>query len=72
MMLLIYEISQLKKGINNIEIELKKFEKKYDIYSEEFYKKFEKGEFGDEDDYMIWSGIYEMLLQYKSKLSKIT
>jgi len=66
-----YEISELKKGIVNIEIELKKYEKKYNFSTEEFYQKFKKGESGDNDDFMIWSGIYEMQLRNKSKLEEL-
>ena len=67
-----YEISELKKGIMNIEIEIKKYEKKYALSSNDFYQKFEKGKLGDKNDFMIWSGIYEMQLRNKSKLEELT
>ncbi len=66
-----YEISELKKGIINTKIELKNFEKKYNFSTEEFYQRFEKGKLQDEDDFMIWSGIYEMYLRNKSKLAEL-
>jgi ribosomal protein S24E len=66
-----YQISELKLGIYNIEKDLKQFEKKYAMNTKLFYKKFESGEIGDEDDYMIWSGIYEMYLRDNEKLEKL-
>jgi len=68
---ILYQISELEKAIINIEKDIKKYEKKYKISSFEFYKLFEEGKFGDEDDYMIWSGIYEMLNKNKAELKKI-
>ena len=66
-----YQVNELKKGIFNIEKDLKKFEEKYNLSSKLFYEKFENGEFGDEDDYMIWAGIYEMYLNDTQKLAKL-
>lgn len=68
---IIYKISQLEKAIFNIEKDLRKYERKYKLPSQEFYQQFEAGKFGDEDDYMIWSGIYEMLQENKTELKKI-
>ena len=66
-----YQINELKLGILNIEKDLNKYEKKYDIDTKAFYEKFEKGEFGDDDDYIVWAGIYEMSLRDKLKLEQL-
>ena len=66
-----WQIAELKKGILNIRIDIKQFEKKYAMDTKLFYEKFESGKMGDEDDYMIWSGIYEMQLNCKQKLQKL-
>ena len=66
-----YQINELKLGLYNIEKDLKIFEKKYTMNSKLFYKKFETGGLGDNDDYMIWSGIYEMFIRDKQKLEKL-
>ena len=68
---IIYKISQLEKAIFNIEKDLRKYERKYNLSSPLFFQQFESGKFGDEDDYMIWSGIYEMLQENKTELKKI-
>ena len=62
-----YETAQLKKGIINIQLDLKSFEKKYGLSSKNFYQKFKSGEFSDDEDYIIWAGIYEMLNQNKKR-----
>lgn len=66
-----YKIAELEKAVFNIEIDLRKYERKYKLTSQEFYEQFEAGKFGDEDDYMIWSGLYEMLQENKTELNKI-
>jgi hypothetical protein len=66
-----YETSQLKKGIINIQLDLKSFEKKYELTSKYFYEKFKSGEFGDDEDYIIWAGIYEMLIQNRNRLAEL-
>lgn len=65
------QIDELKNGIHNIEIDLKEFEEKYHLSSEDFYKRFTNGEFGDEEDFMLWSGIYEMQLENQRKLLEL-
>lgn len=66
-----YEIAETKKGIVNIQIDLKEFENKYKISSENFYEKFETGKLGDDEDYIIWAGVYEMLIQNEKRLSEL-
>ncbi len=66
-----YETSQLKKAIVNIELDLKNFEKKYQMSSKDFYQKFKAGEFGDDEDFIIWAGIYEMLGQNQKRLADL-
>ena len=59
-----------KEKMSNIEIDLKNFEKKYNLTSKDFYKKFESGEIGDDEDYIIWAGIHEMLIQNRKRLAE--
>ena len=66
-----YHIDQLKKGIKNIQLDLAEFEQKYGMTTEEFYRDFIKGKLADENnDYMEWSGEYEILLDYKKELKE--
>lgn len=66
------EIEERKKAIKNIKNDLELFEKKYNMSTEEFYQKWTKGEFDDDnDDYFKWSGEYEILKEAKSELEKL-
>lgn len=66
-----YQIGELQKEILNIELDLKSYEKKYQLSTEDFYQKYSAGKFGDDTDYMIWAGIYEMLQRSKKKLREL-
>jgi hypothetical protein len=66
-----YQVDELKNSIHNIEIELRELEQKYSLSSKEFYLKFTNGELGDEEEYILWSGIYEMQLENKKKLIEL-
>lgn len=65
-----YHISRLKREIARMQSVLNKYEIKYNMKSEEFYKFFDRGKFGDKKDYMLWAGIYELQLDSKQKLEK--
>ena len=67
-----YQIFELRKEILNLQLDLKAFEKKYQLSTEEFYKKFNNGEFDDNTDYMAWAGIYEMLKRSEKKLKDLS
>ena len=41
---------------------LREYERKYGYSTIEFYRRFQNGELGDEDDLMMWSGIYHLYL----------
>ena len=65
------QINELKNGIHNIEIDLKEFEQRHRLSSEDFYHQFKNGELGDQEDFMLWAGIYEMQLQNKKNLAEL-
>lgn len=65
------QVNELMNGIHNIEIDLKEFEKKYQRSTENFYRQFKNGELDDRNDFIVWSGIYEMQLENKKKLAEL-
>ena len=67
-----YQIGELRKEILNLELDLKSNEKKHKLSTEKFYEKYSAGELGDDTDYMIWAGIYEMLRRSKKKLEELS
>lgn len=66
-----YHIKRIKREIARMQVELSKYETKYSLTTAEFYQKFETGELGDDTDYMLWAGIYELQTDSKSKLEKL-
>ena len=62
------EILDLEKAIGGIRLDLKKFEERHNISTSRFYRKFENGEYSDDEDTIIWAGIYEMLLENQQRL----
>jgi hypothetical protein len=59
----------IKKQISELEDKLKIFESKYQMESEYFYQRFQKGELGDSMDFFEWNTYYEMLANTKSTVS---
>jgi len=41
---------------------LHSFEKKYGYSTIEFYRRFQGGELGDDDDLLMWAGLYHLYL----------
>lgn len=69
-----YRIGELKKGISNIELDFVKYEKRYNMKSEEFYKLYEMGSFGEDshnNDFMIWSSEYESYVRFRKELKEL-
>ena len=66
-----YHVNRLKREISRMQTSLKKYEEKYDMSTNQFYKLFEKGEIGDDKDYMLWAGIYELQMDSKQKLTQL-
>jgi len=54
------QIDELQKANTDIQLELKAFEQQYPYTTQQFYEKFQVGELGDEEDFMLWAGLYEM------------
>jgi hypothetical protein len=41
---------------------LREYERKYGYSTIEFYRRYQQGELGDDDDMMMWSGLYHLYL----------
>jgi hypothetical protein len=53
------------------EQELKNFESKYQLDSDEFYRRFESGELGDDMDFFEWVSLIEMQEKLGEKISQL-
>jgi len=66
-----FQIARYRKVITGIEDELKVFEKKYTMSSEECYRRFNSGELGDDADFFEWTGLYDNFLLYRKRISML-
>ena len=67
------KIGQIDNEINELKIDLKQFEKKYNYSSGQFLKKFNSGQLSDNLDFIDWIATYKMLqnrISDKSLLSE--
>lgn len=66
-----YQVTELKRAILNLRVDLRSFEKRYRLKSADFYKKFDAGKLDDREDYMLWAGLWEMLEKNEKKLQEL-
>jgi len=48
--------------------ELRGYEQKYGMTSEEFFSRFQRGELGDAMDFIDWAGAYDLFLDRKARV----
>jgi len=65
------ELNVLKAKIRVVEVEIRDFEKKYEMSSEEFLEKFDKGELGDSQDFFEWWGLLKGLERLKKEIERV-
>ena len=63
-----HRIDEIRRAITKIQQDLQEFENQYGMTTESFYRRFRDGDIGDEEDYMIWGGLYEMLIENRREL----
>ncbi len=66
-----FRISELRRGVLNLRIDLKRFEDQYQMSSETFYNRFEQGQIEDAEDNMLWAGLYEMYRENQQQLQDL-
>jgi len=64
-------LSQYKLRLERYNEELQKFEARYGMKSDEFYRRFEAGELGDAMDFFEWAGLYELRLDILEKIHRL-
>ena len=48
--------------VNELSERLRGYERRYGYSTIEFYGRFQEGELGDDDDLMMWAGLYHLYL----------
>jgi hypothetical protein len=61
----------VKKEQQNMQADLIEFEKSHGLSSDDIYSKDKSGKTGDDDDTLIWAGVYELFLENEHKLSEL-
>lgn len=63
-----YQVSEIKRALLNIHLDLQVLEEKHNMSSQDFYARFERGELGDSEEYMTWAGLVELLNNNEKRL----
>jgi len=66
-----HQLTELRRGILNLKIDMQVFEEKYRLSSQDFHKKFRQGEMGDEEDIITWAGLVEMIEENEKRLREL-
>jgi len=66
-----FRVNELKRGVLNLRLDLKRFEDQYQMPSEVFYERFGQGQADDSEDNMLWAGLYEMLRENQRQLQDL-
>jgi hypothetical protein len=62
------EISQGRADLEATEKDLQEFEKRYQISTEEFFKRWQAGKMGDDMDYVEWASLAQMAHRIRERL----
>jgi len=49
--------------------QISQFEQNYNLLSQEFYSRYNKGEMGDEMDFIEWASTIEMLINVEKRMA---
>ncbi len=64
-----YEKEKTIKEVDMLKEELSRFESTYQMSSEDFFNRFEKGDLGDKEDFFEWSAMYQMYQRSVDRLN---
>ena len=63
-----YEISKTRQELRELKKDLKAYEKRFNMSSKNFFKKFLDGDLEDSADFFEWSSLYRMYLRSSERL----
>jgi len=63
------QMARYQAAIQQIKRELREFEQRFQMSSEECYQRFNTGELGDGADIFEWVSLYENVLLYQQRLT---
>jgi len=68
----IAQVTLLTEQRTRLQTQLAEFERQYNLASDEFYARFERGELGDATDFVEWSATYEMIHNLEDRLAVLS
>ncbi|MBU0599292.1 hypothetical protein KKB84_05510 [bacterium] len=66
--LLFYRREKYERDIKELQEKMNLFEKRYKMDSEDFYKRFNEGNLGDDMDYIEWFALYDMKKRIEERM----
>lgn len=63
------EQMRMRQLTQRLQRELKKFEQIYHMLSQEFYPRYNRGEMGDEMDFIEWAATWEMFTNAEKRMT---
>ena len=64
-------LQKYEKQMEEMQRELKPFERQYGMSSEKCYQRFTAGELGDAADIVEWMGLYDNVLLYRERIETL-
>ncbi len=61
------EFKSKRLSFEGLSERLRQYERKYGYSTIEFYRRFQNGDLGDDDDLMMWSGLYHLYMTQVGK-----
>lgn len=67
-----HEIAEARSKLEGFEAELAEFEFQYDMTSDDFFKRFQDGQMGDDMDFFDWAALAQMTHNLRERLKLLT
>jgi hypothetical protein len=67
--LLLREAERMGELHNRLSVQVQGFEQQYGLQSDEFYARYERGDMGDDMDFIEWASTLDMLSNVKKRLT---
>lgn len=66
------EAAEAQRDIDELSVDLLRFEERFGMTTEEFYNRFEAGEMGDDADFIEWASYYNMYQNAKIRFEALS
>ena len=63
-----YQLARDQADLAVLEQDLHALERQYEMESDEFYRRYNAGELGDDADFVEWNALYKMSIRLRARL----